>query len=155
MRIKPIKQKNSTACGPTCIFMVINSFGDKNTLRDIEKLSNYKKTDGMDDAGIAKVFDMLGYRAEVRKNTSWGDLISLRKSGFQIIVSWMKDGYKGHVSVLSKITDKHIFLADPDVGKIIKIEKIRFMRLWLEYDGHWWPNKVTDINLRTLIKIKK
>lgn len=159
MRIKPVKQKNGIACGPTSIFMVVRSFPaseNKISLRKIEKESDYKRTQGMDDIGVTNTFNKLGYSAEIVKNCSWEKLLRLNlDQNARVIVSWMKDGYKGHLSVLSKIDNNYIYLADPDIGKIIKIEKIKFMRLWMEYDGHWWPRTNQDINLRTIIKITK
>ncbi len=155
MKIIAKKQPNSIACGPTSIFMVTRFFGDSITFKHIEQLSEYKKHDGMTDKQICALFNRIGYIAEHTVNTKWQDIKQFLDSGFAIIVSWMKDGYKGHVSVVQKISDTHIYLADPDVGKIIKIEKIKFMRLWMEYDDLWWPEKVSDINLRSIIKIRK
>jgi len=39
-----------------------------------------------------------------------------------IILSWMLDGYIGHVGVLEKITKNHIYIADPHTGTTKKIQ---------------------------------
>ena len=65
------------------------------------------------------------------------------------------DGYKGHVSVVDRVTKDHIFLIDSEKGNIIKMKKVQFMRLWMEYDGLWWPKTSKDIHLRPLIIINR
>lgn len=155
MKIEPIKQPNSIACGPTCIFMTTQYFGDKVSFKEIEKISKYKKEDGMTDEAVVTVCTKLGYKAKRMLNCSWKDLVAYNTKDAVLIVSWMVDGYKGHVSVVEKVTKTHIFIADPIVGKVIKINKIQFMRLWMEYDGLWWPNVSSDIHLRPLIVVKK
>jgi hypothetical protein len=56
------------------------------------------------------------------------------------------------------VTKDHIFLAEPDTGKIIKLQKIIFMRLWLDYEldeESWWPGENTDIQLRWMVVVGK
>lgn len=60
----------------------------------------------------------------------------------------MLKGYIGHFSVLNHVTKTHIFVADPNVGRIVKMPKLVFLRLWLHYDELWYPIKNTDIQLR-------
>ena len=71
----------------------------------------------------------------------------------------MLDGYIGHLSVLEKVDAKHIYLADPLQGKILKIEKIKFLRFWLDYEARgtdkWYPEKNSDIQLRWMVVVKK
>jgi ABC-type bacteriocin/lantibiotic exporter with double-glycine peptidase domain len=155
MNIKPIKQHNSIACGPTCIYLAIRYFGDKTTFKQIEKLTDYKKKKGVTDEDIVKVCNKLGYKTERLLNSSWRDLTAHNKKSAVLVVSWMFDGYKGHVSIVDKVTKNYIFLIDSEKGKIIKMGKVQFMRLWMEYDGLWWPKTSNDIHLRPLIIIKK
>jgi ferredoxin-fold anticodon binding domain-containing protein len=64
-------------------------------------------------------------------------------------------GYIGHVSVLEKVTNNYIFLADSEEGKITKLPRTIFLRLWFDYDEMWYPKKNTDIQLRWLVSVKK
>jgi ABC-type bacteriocin/lantibiotic exporter with double-glycine peptidase domain len=155
MKIKPMKQSNSIACGPTCIYQTVGYFGDKTSFKEIEKLTAYKKKDGMTDEDIVDSFKKLGYKAERTLSSSWENLVSKNKKDAVLIVSWMLDGYKGHVSIVDKVTKDHIFLIDSEAGKVIKMQKVQFMRLWMEYDGLWWPKTSADIHLRPLIVVKK
>ena len=56
MKIKPLKQPNSLACGPTCIYLAMQYFGDKISFKDIEKLTDYKKKEGVTDEDIVSVY---------------------------------------------------------------------------------------------------
>jgi ABC-type bacteriocin/lantibiotic exporter with double-glycine peptidase domain len=153
MKIEPMKQPNDSACGPTCIFLAVRYFGDATTFEKIEELTEYKKNDGVTDEDIVKVCNQLGHKTERLLNSSWDDLTSRNTENTVLIVSWMQDGYKGHVSIVDKVDKDHIFLIDSDEGKVIKMEKVQFMRLWMEYDGLSWPNTSADIHLRPLIVI--
>lgn len=155
MKIKPIKQKNSIACGPTCIYLCDRYLGGSNTFERIERMSQYKKKGGMDDVDIVNCLLKMGYKVKRFLNSDWQDLKKYNKKDSIVIVSWMVDGYKGHVSILDKVDDKSVWLIDSDKGKVIKIEKIKFMRLWMEYDGYDWPKKSSDINLRSMIVVSR
>lgn len=56
-----------------------------------------------------------------------------------------------------KRQNSHIALADPDGDKYSRIEKIKFMRLWMDYDEvrGWYPIKNTDIQLRWMCIVLK
>lgn len=60
----------------------------------------------------------------------------------------MLRGYIGHFSVVEKVTDARIWIADPESGSLISFEKIAFLRLWLDYGENWYPRKVSDFKLR-------
>jgi predicted double-glycine peptidase len=65
----------------------------------------------------------------------------------------MLNCYIGHFSVVDNVTDTHIYLNNPETGFIEKIEKIIFLRLWFDYDEHWYPEKNTDIQLRWMLMV--
>ena len=64
----------------------------------------------------------------------------------------MLDGFIGHVSVVEKVDEKFIHLAEPTTGQILKIEKIKFLRLWLDYEAKpevpMYPETKANIQLR-------
>ena len=71
----------------------------------------------------------------------------------------MLDGYIGHVSVVEKIDQKHIYLAEPTTGKVTKIERIKFLRLWLDYEAKdevpMYPKSKSNIQLRWMVVVSK
>ena len=157
MKIKPIKQRDSSACGPTCIEMALRYFGIPHTVKKIADVTDYKKADGLSNTEIVVALRQFGLRSKLVKNTSWERLQTLNTPDSVIIVSWMLEGYIGHVSVLEKVTDTHVFLAESTTGKIFKMERVRFLRQWWDYEAQdrdiWYPETKADIQLRVAIVV--
>lgn len=154
MKVKPIKQINSIACGAACIKMAAAYFNLNYSWKKIAEISKYKQKDGLYNKDLVKALQKLGFKTAEKANVSWEQLKKLNSSDKIIIVSWMLKGYIGHFSVVDKVTDKAIYLADPEAGKIIKLDKIVFLRLWLDYEPHWYPRENSDIQLRWVVGIE-
>jgi len=154
MKIKPRKQPDGEACGPTSIQMAADSLGLPVSFKEIARISKYKKSGGMTNTGLVKTLEKLGFVAAEKIGATWNDLASGSDKGVAI-VSWMLKGYIGHFSVVDHVTKTHIFLADPSEGKIIRMPKMVFMRLWFDYDDMWFPKKNTDIQLRWMVRVTK
>lgn len=155
MKFKPLRQPDSNACGPTSIKIIIDYFGLPISLMQIKKLSRYKVLDGMSNSDLLNTLDKLHLQTKALSNVSWNDLLRMNKSENAIIVSWMLHGYIGHFSVVEKVTKDHITLVDPLSGSTIKMQKIKFLRLWFDYDDMWFPKKNTDIQLRWMVVVSK
>lgn len=155
MKIKVLKQRDASACGPTVIKMSTDYFGLNFSQKKINEVSRYKELDGMSNEDIVKTLEILGLSAQEKKGTSWEELIQLNTEKNVLIVSWMLKGYIGHVSVVEKVTKDAIFLAEPTEGRIIKMNKVIFMRLWFDYDDMWWPEKNSDIQMRWIAVVSK
>jgi ABC-type bacteriocin/lantibiotic exporter with double-glycine peptidase domain len=155
MKIKPIKQKDASSCGPASIKMVVNYFNLPISLNKIDKISGYKKKDGLYNKDLIKTLKVLGLKTKVKINSTWDDLIRFNKPNNVIIVTWMLRGYIGHFSVVEKVTAKDICLAEPESGKIIRLNKMVFLRLWFDFEPKWYPQKNTDIILRQMVVVSK
>ncbi len=159
MKIKPIKQRDASACGPTCIEMALTYFAVPHTVKNIAEITNYKKEGGLSNTQIVSALETFGLKPKTYKNVSWEKLVELNTSDAVLILSWMLDGYIGHVSVLEKVTDTHIYLAEPTTGTILKLEKIKFLRMWWDFEAQdrdiWYPETKSDIQLRFLTVVKK
>lgn len=156
MKIKPLKQKDEISCGPTSIEMVLRYFGMDQTFEEIAKVSQYKKKIGLSNKDLVTTLANFGLKTKEITNATWGTLkkISENKNNI-VIVSWMKNGYIGHFSVVQQVTENKIIIADPQDGKNETMEKIVFMRLWMDYDEMWYPKKNTDIQLRWMCVVSK
>jgi len=148
MKIAPLKQRDESDCGPTCIHMVAMYFGFPCSFEQIAKTSQYMKKDGLSNEDLVETMKKLEFVVRTKANATWADLMRSNTPDKVIIVSWMKFGYIGHFSVVESVDKDFIELADPQDGKIVKMEKIVFMRLWMDYDDMWYPSKNTDIQLR-------
>ena len=159
MKIRPLKQRDSNACAPTCIEMALNYFDIPYTVKQIADITNYKKEGGMYNRQIISVLKTFGLKPKISKNTSWEKLQKSDSPDSVIIVSWMLDGYIGHVSVVEKVDGKYIYLAEPTTGQILKIERLKFLRLWLDYEAKaevpMYPESRSDIQLRWMVVITK
>ncbi len=154
IKITPIKQRDASACGPTSIEMTLKYFDVPHTVADITRITNYKKEGGIYNKQLVGVLQHYGLKTKVLKNTSWEQLMGLNTKDSVIILSWMLDGYIGHLSVLDNVDKDHIYLAEPTTGEILRIGKIKFLRLWLDYEAKaevpLFPESKSDIQLRWL-----
>ena len=156
MKIKPIKQRDDSACGPTSIQMILNYFKLPYTFKEITKVSGYKKKGGLYNKDLVLAIERFGLSVQEKANSTWADLTRLNKPDKVIVVSWMMKGYIGHFSVVEKVNKESIEFADPDTGKITKMKKIIFLRLWMDYEvSAWYPVKNTDIQLRWMCIVSK
>ncbi|HET8575408.1 MAG TPA: cysteine peptidase family C39 domain-containing protein [Candidatus Paceibacterota bacterium] len=153
MKINPLKQPDDTACGPTSIQMIAEYFHTGHTFADIASVSEYIKKDGLSNADLLDTLSALGFSVRSKHDSVWSDLVRNNTSDKVIIVSWMLHGYIGHFSVVNSIDKNSITLAEPESGTLVTMEKIIFMRLWMDYDDLWYPVKSTDIQLRWMCTV--
>ncbi len=143
------KQNDEEACGPTCIYMAIKSLGVDVDMQEIDKVSKYRLRGGLSNKELVNTLISFKCNVSEQWNTTWEKLKrAVSKKNSVVVVSWMMEGYIGHFSVVSKVGKNSIILADPLKGKSIKFPRIKFLRLWMDYDEMWYPAKNTDIQLR-------
>jgi len=139
--------------------MALSYFDVPHTIKQISDITDYKKEGGMYNRQIVSVLQKFGLKTKVDKETSWEKLMESNTPDSVIIISWMLDGYIGHVSVVEKVDQKYIYLAEPTTGKILKIEKFKFLRLWLDYEAQkavpMYPESKSNIKLRWIVVVKK
>lgn len=135
--------------------MVADYFETKIPMKKIEELCGAWKKDGMGNQDLVNTLKRAGFSVKASHGSTWEDLVAQNTDENVIVVSWMLKGYIGHFSVVNKVNDKHIWLAEPESGEIIKLEKIVFMRLWYDYDDIWYPEKSSDFKLRWMAVVSK
>jgi predicted double-glycine peptidase len=153
LKITPIKQPEEDACGPVALQIATTYFGKDISFEDLTLLIKYDREEGMSNEDMVKAVEKIGLEERVVTGASWEDLQSQNSPENIIIVSWMLNGYIGHFSVVNSVTDTHIYLNNPETGLIDAMEKIIFLRLWFDYDEHWYPEKNTDIQLRWMLVV--
>jgi len=139
--------------------MTLKYFNVPHSVKQIASVTDYKKEGGMYNKQIVSTLQTFGLKTQSLKNTSWEKLATLNTPETVVIVSWMLDGYIGHVSVVERIDEKHIYLAEPTTGKILKMEKLKFLRLWFDYEAKdqvpMYPEKNSDIQLRWMVAVSR
>ena len=139
--------------------MVLNYFKVPHTVSEITRVTNYKKQGGLYNTQLVEALKHFGLKTKVLKNVTWEDLEKHNQKENAVVLSWMLEGFIGHLSVLEKVNKKYIYLAEPTTGKIMKMEKLKFLRLWLDYEARgtdtWYPEKNSDIQLRWMVVVSK
>ena len=90
----------------------------------------------------------LGFLVSARSRNTWKDLRENYRKRTPTVIAWMLHGYIGHFSIVVETGENHVTLADPDNGKLRKLSKELFMRLWFDYDEIFFPKRAKDIHLR-------
>lgn len=155
MKITPIQQRGDSDCGPTCLYMTSQYFGLPHSYEHILTVSHCHEKDGLTNQDLVATLKELSVPVQEMATVTWEELVQANTSDQVIIVSWMKYGYMGHFSVVDTVTEDRIVLADPESGTLETVEKIVFMRLWMDYDDLWFPEKNTDIQLRWMCVVSK
>ncbi len=80
-----------------------------------------------------------------------------------VIVNWFTRGRTdygeeevsdGHYSVVVGLDDKYIYLQDPEIGKLRKLNRDDFMRVWFDFKSDHITSW-SDIVLRQLIAVHR
>ena len=59
----------------------------------------------------------------------------------------------GHYSVIAGLDDKFIYLQDPEIGKIRKLRRDDFMRVWFDFRGEYV--KPNELIVRQIVAVYK
>ena len=60
----------------------------------------------------------------------------------------------GHLSVVVGLDGEHIYLQDPEIGKLRKIARSDFMKVWFDFTGEY-INLPDEMIVRQVIAIRK
>ncbi len=163
LKVKPFQETlHSSYCGPASLKIVLVYYGIKKTEKELVKTTGWDKDLGVDDRGIKKAAEALGFKVKIKNNSSYSDIQKWLDKGVPVIVDWFTRGRKdypdsetadGHSSVVAGLDDRFIYLQDPEIGKIRKLNREDFMRVWFDFKGKYIkPNKLV---IRQIIAIYK
>ncbi|MFA6096427.1 MAG: C39 family peptidase [Candidatus Paceibacterota bacterium] len=147
-------------CGPASLKMVLRFYGVEKTEKELAELSGWNKRLGVDDSGIKKAAEGLGFRVRVKNRSNYRDIQNWLDGGIPVIVNWFTGGRPdnsgsemadGHYSVAVGLDKRSIYLQDPEIGRIRKIRRSDFVRVWFDFrGGQIRPNELV---MRQLIAI--
>lgn len=163
LEVKPFQEKlYYSYCGPATLKILFSYYGIDKTEKELAKISGWNKVLGIDDRGMKKAAEKLGFKVEIKNNSSYKDIQSWLKKGVPVIVNWFTRGRSdypesetadGHYSVVAGLDNKFIYLQDPEVGKMRKIKRYDFMRVWFDFKGDYI--KPNELIVRQIIVIHK
>ena len=149
-------------CGPATLKILFGYYGIDKTEKELAKMAGWNKVLGIDDMGIKKAAEKLGFKVKIKNNSSYKDIQEWLDKGVPVIVNWFTRGRNdypesetadGHYSIAMGLDDKFIYLQDPEIGKMRKIKRYDFMRVWFDFKGDYI--KPDELIIRQIIVIHK
>ena len=163
LKIKPFQETlNASMCGPASLKIVLQYYGVDVTEKELTKIAEWNKDLGIDDKGIEKTAKSFGFKVKIKNNSNFKDIEKWLDKKVPVIVNWFTRGRKdysdsdvadGHYSVVAGFDDKFIYLQDPEIGKIRKLERDDFMKVWFDFKGEYI--KPEELIIRQIIVIYK
>jgi predicted double-glycine peptidase len=163
LKVKSFQEKlNSGYCGPASLKILLSYYGIEKLEKELVILCKTKKDLGTDDKGIKKAAEKLGFKVEIKNNSSFNDIGRWLNKGIPVIVNWFTRGRTdyndsdvadGHYSVVMGLDDKFIYLQDPEIGRMRKLERDDFMTVWFDFTGKYI--KPNELIIRQIIAIHK
>ena len=153
LKVKPFKQKTGF-CGPASLKMVLDYFGVKKSEGNLAKLTGCTITKGVEAKNLLKVAKKSGFNGSIKDFSEIEDIKKyVQKKKIPVIVDWFSKD-EGHYSVVVGIEKKNIYLHDPELGRMRKIDIETFKRVWFDFPGRFLRSK-NEIIIRRIIAIYK
>lgn len=155
MKHLDVKTKNQTSgyCGPMCLKMVLAYFGCHVSEARAAKLSSATRRYGVEAKGLVKAARAVGFRATVKDKATFRDIENHLMRGIPVIVDWFS-GDDGHYSVVTGLTKSTIYLADPELGRVRKLSRSVFRRVWFDF-SYDYPRSPRELIIRRMIVVQK
>ena len=163
LKINPFQETLYVSmCGPASLRIVLDYYGVKKSEKELAKLCKVDKDLGVNDKDIKRVAKQLGFKVVIKNNSSFKDIEKWLDKKVPVIVDWFTKGRQeysesetadGHYSVVAGLDDKYIYLQDPEIGRIRKLKRNDFMRVWFDFEGNYM--KLNELIIRQTIVIKK
>lgn len=111
-RFRVIYQHEQEDCGAACLAMIINFYGFRITPEAIKAYCGNMKS-GLTMYGLNRAAKRIGFKTQaVRLNEK--ELLELPLDGYPFVAHWNQN----HFVVVYMATSKHIYVADPAIGRI-------------------------------------
>ncbi|PIR87970.1 MAG: hypothetical protein COU10_01665 [Candidatus Harrisonbacteria bacterium CG10_big_fil_rev_8_21_14_0_10_45_28] len=166
IKLLPVKPFQETLdggyCGPASLKMILEYLGESCTEKKIAKLCNRSFELGTKDADLVRVAKSYGFKAAIKNNANFTDIKQWLNKDIPVIVNWFTRGRPdygdsevpdGHYSVVVGIDEKYIYLQDPEIGKLRKIKRNDFLRVWFDFTGRYI--KANQLIVRQIIAVYK
>lgn len=145
--LKAVRQSPSY-CGPASLESLLDFYGISATEEELAKKCGTTREHGTDHAGMANVLRSYGFDVTERANGTWDEMRDVVKRGTPVVVGWFSDfeePFADHYSVVFHMTDRSIYMMDPEIGGTRKMNKVDFLRHWNDFDtpqnlevSHWY-----------------
>lgn len=161
LKVKPLQETLFMSyCGPASLKILLNYYGIDKTEKELAEMAGWDRDLGIDDKGIKRTAESLGFKVKIKNYSNFKDIEKWLKKDVPVVVTWFTRGRSdypdsetadGHNSVVTGLDDKFIYLQDPEIGKIRKIKRYDFMRVWFDFKGDYI--KKNELIIRQIIAI--
>lgn len=162
LSVKPFQETlNGGYCGPASLKMVLDYWNIEKSEEEIAMACHRDPELGTDDVSIKKAAESYGLRVEIENNASFDSIQHWLDRRVPVIVNWFTRGRAdygneevpdGHYSVAVGLDDTCIYLQDPEIGGLRKLERNDFMRVWFDFKPVY-VKSWGDMIIRQLIAI--
>ena len=132
--------------------MVLRFYGVEKSENILARLSGHTVKAGVGGEGLVKAARKLGFKAFIKDFAGFGDIrkyVLIKK--IPVIVDWFSEN-EGHYSVVAGIGRGHIYLQDPEIGGIRKMDLVTFKRVWFDFPGEFIKAK-RELIVRRLLAV--
>lgn len=163
LNVKPFQETlYGGYCGPASMKIVLAYYGIEASEKELAQIMGHSAELGTTDRDFVRAAKKFGLKAVIKNKSNFADLERWLKRGVPPIVDWYTRGRAdypdseiadGHSSVVVGLDEKFIYLQDPEIGKIRKLKREDFLKVWFDYKGRLITPK--GLVIRQLIAIYK
>lgn len=161
LSVKPFRE-TANMCGPASLKMVFDYYGTEKSEAELAEMCGTTIELGTSAESLKRVAEQLGFKAEIKDHSTFEDIQHWLDKKVPVIVDWFTRGRAdyddsdiadGHYSVVVGLDNEFIYLQDPEIGKLRKVERNDFMKVWFDFTGEYI--KPDELVVRQLIAISK
>lgn len=141
--------------------MVLEYWGINKSEEEVAVACNRDSDLGTDEASLKKAAASYGLKVEIENNASFDSIQKWLDRKVPVIVNWFTRGRSdygdeevpdGHYSVVVGLEDTYIYLQDPEIGHLRKLNRDDFMRVWFDFKPAY-INSWDDMIIRQIIAV--
>ena len=152
LKLKSHQQKEGF-CGPASLKIVLRFFGVKKSEKELGELMGCTRHKGVTGFEIVTAAEKLGFKGYVKDFSTLEEMREILARKIPVIVEWFSE-IEPHFSVVARVDDNFVYLQDPEIGDMRKIELKTFDRIWFSFDGGIMKKK-EDLVLRRMVVVEK
>lgn len=131
MKVPFFKQENDWFCGPAVAQSVLATFGVRLTQKEIAKELGTSPFGGTDRADMGRPLRRHGLTAKSYTLGKLSDIRHFLSQGWVVVVNYIEpDEDICHFAVVTRVTDKNVYLVDPWNGPDFSMAAEEFVKRW-------------------------
>lgn len=132
--------------------MVLDYFGVRKTMRELAKRTGCTEEKGVEGEKLVEAARGYGLTGFVKDGAEIRDLREyVTKRKVPVIVDWFSQD-DGHYCVVVDVGRKYVYLLDPEIGKVRKMNLTTFYRVWFDFPGNFMASN-KELILRRMIVV--